>query len=222
MKIKFGLGCMVLLVWGIVLPDSLRAQNTIQKGSIEIAASGGYSAGLSTVDKFTDIADLIADLASLTGSSVTFDPGSNSKWNIGFSGGYAIRPDFMLVGEIAKTRLVNPTVTLSSLANPLEFKAGLLETTGGIQYQIPLKATKIAPFVGVAIGAARSNVSLQHSPFQVLDVNFSNYHFTQNFGGGARIYFSRNWGVRPELKIVHISNETWFRIAAGVFYQFNN
>jgi hypothetical protein len=84
---------MVLLVWGIVLPDSLRAQNTILKGSIEIAASGGYSAGLSTVDKFTDIADLIADLARLTGSSVTFDPGSNSKWNIGFLSSRGLRRD---------------------------------------------------------------------------------------------------------------------------------
>lgn len=222
MNVKFGLACAVLLAWGMFQPDSLRAQQpTVQERSFEAAVSAGFSGGVGSVDKFTDLAALIADLQTLTGGSVTFDPGSNSKWNLGVSGGYQITPEFMAIGEIVKTRMVNPTLTLSSLPIPLQFKAGLLETTGGIQYQIPIKNLKVTPFVAFAIGAARSNVSLKASPFKVLDVNFSNYHFTENFGGGGRLHLSKSWGVRSELKIVHIPHETWVRIAGGIFYQFS-
>src|SRR5215813_12982407 len=45
-------------------------------------------------------------------------------------------------------------------------------------------------------------------------------HFTVNFGGGARIYFTPSWGLRPEFKIAHIPNETWVRTSVGLFFQF--
>jgi hypothetical protein len=53
-----------------------------------------------------------------------------------------------------------------------------------------------------------------------LDLNFSDNHFIFNVGGGARIYFTDHWGVRPEFKFVHIPNESWVRSSVGLFYQF--
>jgi hypothetical protein len=218
---RFGVACLVLLAWGTLLAAPLRAQDSINNGTIEASVSVGASGGLGSVDKFTDIPALILDLTDVSGGPVTFDPGSKSKWNIGIAGGYQIRESFMVVGEIVKTRLANPTLTFSTLPAALDFKAGLLEMTGGIQYQIPLRYSRVAPFVEAAIGAARSSISIKDSPFSILDLNFSNYHLTENFGVGARIYISDKWGVRPEIKVVHIPNETWVRFAGGIFFQFN-
>jgi opacity protein-like surface antigen len=117
---------------------------------------------------------------------------------------------------------VNPTVTvnLASLPTSLDFNASLLEATGGVHYQVPLPYAKILPFVGGGIGLARTKLAVEDSTFNILDLNFSEHHFTFNFGGGARVYFSPSWGVRPEIKLVHIPDETFFRTSVGLFYQF--
>ena len=44
--------------------------------------------------------------------------------------------------------------------------------------------------------------------------------FIGNWGIGARIHLSSNWGLRPEFKVVHCVGDTWVRTAVGVFYQF--
>jgi len=158
----------------------------------------------------------------LSGGVVRFDPGSNTKWNVGVSGGYAIRPNLMVVGEVMRTRLLNPTLNFNILSVPTSvgFDASLIEATGGVQYQAPLRESKIAPFAGVQVGWADSRLAMQNSTFNVLDLNLSDNHFTVNFGGGARIYFTPSWGLRPEFKIAHIPNETWVRTSVGLFFQF--
>ena len=213
--------CTVLLASGVLFTPVLEAQATMPRGTVEAAGSAGVSAGLGSVDKFTNIAGVIGDVSNLSGGTVTFDPGSNTKWNIGVSGGYAIESNLMVVGEIVRTRLLNPTLRLNvPLVPTLGFDASLIEATGGIQYQAPLRDSKIAPFAGIGIGLARSRLALQESSFNILDLNFSDNHFALNFGGGARIYVSEKWGVKPELKFVHIPGENWVRTSFGVFYQF--
>jgi Outer membrane protein beta-barrel domain len=220
-KITLGICCVVLFTSGLLFTPSLEAQATMPQGTVEVAGSVGISSGLGSVDRFTDIAGVIRDVGNLSNATVTFDPGSNTKWNVGASGGYAIRSDFMVVGEFVRTRLLNPTLRLNvPLVPTLGFDASLIEATAGVQYQVPLRDSKVAPFAGVGIGMARSRLSLQESTFNILDLNFSDNHFVFNFGGGARVYFSEKWGVRPEFKIVHIPGENWLRTSIGLFYQF--
>jgi hypothetical protein len=216
-------GVAALLVCGFSSPLSLMAQEAITKGTVEIAGSAGFSAGVGSVDRFTDIDGLVSDLINVSGGNfVSFDPGSKTKWNIGASGGYAITPDLMLVGDIVRTRLANPILSFSGISSitSLEYNASLLEVTAGAEYNVPLRNSKIIPFAGLSFGLARSKLALKDSTFNILDVDVSDNHFTANFGGGARVYLSSNWGLRPELRIVHIPNETFVRLAAGVFVQF--
>jgi hypothetical protein len=222
-KSKFGVVGVVILVCGFFSPLSLMAQEAISKGTIEVAGSVGFSSGIGSVDRFTDIAGLVSDLTNVSGGGlVGFDPGSRTKWNIGASGGYAITPDLLLVGDIVRTRLANPTLGFNGIPSitSLEYNASLLELTAGAEYNVPLRDSKVIPFAGLSFGLARSKLALKDSTFNILDVDVSDKHFTANFGGGARVYFSSNWGVRPELRIVHIPNETFVRLAAGLFVQF--
>jgi hypothetical protein len=220
MSKRFGVVWAVMFILGASC--SLAAQNSMPQGTIEAAASVGITNGLGSVNQFTNIPGLIGDLANLSGGVVRFDPGSNTKWNVGVSGGYAIKPNFMVVGELVRTRLQNPTLNFNILSVPTSvgFDASLIEATGGVQYQAPLRESRIAPFAGVQVGWADSRLAMQNSTFNVLDLNLSDNHFTVNFGGGARIYFTPSWGLRPEFKIAHIPNETWVRTSVGLFFQF--
>jgi Outer membrane protein beta-barrel domain len=220
-KLTFAMFSMVLLASVLFSTPPLQAQATMPQGTVEVSGSAGLSSGLGSVDKFTDITGVIVDVARLSGGTVTFDPGSNTKWNVGVSGGYAIQSNLMIVGEVMRTQLINPTLRVSvPFVPPLGFDANLIEGTAGIQYQAPLRDSKVAPFAGVAVGLARSRLSLRESTFNILDLNFSDNHFIVNFGGGARVYFSEHWGVRPEFKIAHIPGETWVRTSVGLFYRF--
>lgn len=220
MSKTFGTVCAVMVILGASC--SLEAQNSMPQGTIEAGASIGISSGLGSVNQFTNIPGLIGDLTSLSGGAVRFDSGSNTKWNVGVSGGYAIRPNLMVVGELMRTRLSDSTMTFNVLSVPtsIGFDAHLMEATGGVQYQAPFLDSKIAPFAGVQIGLAHSTFDAQNSTFNVLDLNLTDNHFTVNFGGGARIYFTPSWGLRPEFKVAHIPNETWVRTSLGVFYRF--
>jgi hypothetical protein len=220
MNKRFGVLWAVIFILGV--SRSLEAQGAMPQGTIEAAASAGISNGLGSVNQFTNIPGLIGDLTNLSGGVVRFDPGSNTKWNVGVSGGYAIRSNLMIVGEVMRTRLLNPTLSFNILSVPTSvgFDASLIEATGGVQYQAPLRESRIAPFARVQIGLAHSKLDAQNSTFNVLDLNLSDNNFTVNFGGGARIYFTPSWGLRPEIKIAHIPNETWVRTSLGLFFQF--
>jgi len=220
-KITFVMVSMILLTAGVFSTPAVEAQATIPQGTIELSGTIGLSSGLGSVDKFTNIAGVIRDVSNLSGGPVIFDPGSNTKWNFGASGGYAIHTNLMVVGEMMRTQLQNPTLRLNSPPVPnLGFDSSLVEATAGVQYQVPLRDSKIGPFAGVGVGLARTRLALQESTFNVLNLNFSDNHFTFNFGGGARVHLSDHWGLRPELKYAHIPGESWVRTSVGLFYQF--
>ena len=104
---------------------------------------------------------------------------------------------------------------------PLErrFNSHLTQFTGGIQYQVPVTVWRVAPVVGVGAGVARAAMNSQDSTVS----NLSRSHSTVNFSGGARVYLSKTWGVRPEVKVMRLfsgANETVVRTSIGLFYQF--
>ena len=51
------------------------------------------------------------------------------------------------------------------------------------------------------------------------NIDFSDTDFYASFVGGARYYVKDNWGFKPELTIF-AGSDTFFRFAAGMFYQF--
>src|SRR5262245_47336379 len=112
---------------------TLEAQNAMPQGTIEATASAGISNGVGAVNQFTNIPGLIGDLANLSGGAVRFDPGSNTKWNVGVSGGYAIKSNLMVVGEVMRTRLLNPTLSFNILSVPTSvgFEVSILDGKGG-------------------------------------------------------------------------------------------
>ena len=220
MNFKLELVCLAFFVAQLVAPAALRAQQSTPERTIEVAGSVGLTGGLGSVDRFTDIMGLTSDLTNLAGGPAQFQSDSKTKWNVGISGAYTFRPNLMATAEIVRTRLENPTLTLNQ--NLLEFNAHMLEVTGGLQYEVPLRYSKVVPFAGAGLGLARSSMSVKESTFLALDANVSDNHFTVNFGAGARIHVSDRWGVRPELKVVHIPNETFLRTAVGLFFQFGS
>jgi hypothetical protein len=114
----------------------------------------------------------------------------------------------MVVGDLTYSRRAQLDVSLrpSSLSSPLTIRetAKTYEFTGGIQYLLPVKTSKAVPFLGAAFGVAHAAVSAQGSDLSGANANVSvgvGSHRLAKFGGGIRIYISRNFGVRPEFGV---------------------
>jgi len=208
-RIKLGVVFAAVLFCGVILPSSLQAQQAIEDGTIEVAGSVGLNSGV-------DLTKLLPGLDNKSGDA------EGTKWNVGASGGYAIRSNLLIVGEFMRTHLLSPSIfTLPPPSTTrLELSASMLELTAGLQYQIPIKDAKILPFLGLGAGMARIRKPLSVVNSSLSDTNTDN-EFIGNWGIGARIHLASNWGLRPEFKVVHTGvNDTWIRTTVGVFYQF--
>jgi opacity protein-like surface antigen len=208
-RIKLGVVFAAVLVCGVILPSSLQAQQAVEDGTIEVAGSIGLNSGV-------DLTKLLPGLENKSGDA------EGTKWNVGASGGYAIRSNLLIVAEFMRTHLLSPSIfTLPPPSTTrLELSASMLELTAGLQYQIPIKDSKILPFVGLGAGMARIRKPLSVVNSSLSDTNTDNA-FIGNWGIGARIHLSSNWGLRPEFKVVHTGvGDTWVRTTVGVFYQF--
>jgi opacity protein-like surface antigen len=197
-------------VYGLILPSSLQAQQAIETGTFELAGSIGLDSGV-------DLTKLLPGLDNKSGDA------EGTTWNIGAMGGYAIRSNLLVVAEFMRTRLMSPSIF--KLPPPshtqLEYSATMLELTGGLQYQIPIKGSKVHPFVGLGAGMARVRkpVTAVAGLYAGLSDTNTDNRFIGNLGIGARIHVSSRWGVKPEFKITN-SGDTWARTSVGVFYQF--
>lgn len=141
--IKFAVVIAALSVCGLILPSPLQAQ-TIDTGTIELAGSFGWNSGI-------DLTRQISGLDNKSGDA------EGTKWSIGGTVGYAFKSNFLVVGEFMRTHLLSPSIfTLPPPSmTSLELSASMMELTGGLQYQIPIKDSKILPFVGLQAGMTR-------------------------------------------------------------------
>jgi hypothetical protein len=202
----------------LLIPFPLVAQSALEPRTAEITGVVGASFGLNSVsDAFRDA--FAIDLPG--GQTLRFDPGTNTKWNYGLSGGFTVIPRLMVTGEILQTQIADPKLelTIPPVTTTINTDLSLMELTGGVQYEIPVTFTKVFPYVAGSLGWARSHIGLNASAFG-LDLKNSENDFTANYGGGARVYFSPRWGFRPEFKVVHVPDETFVRATIGVFFQF--
>jgi hypothetical protein len=206
----------MLCIAFMLAPAPLSAQSPMEQGTLDLSGSLGVSFGLNSLsDAFRREFTI-----NLPGGSVAFDPGSNTKLNYGAAVGYAVRNRLVAVGEVVRTRIADSKalVQIGPVSTSLGIHLGLLEVTGGAQYELPVANGKAFPFVAGALGFARSQASASNS--LGLDLDNAATDFTVNWGGGARIYIGPRWGIRPEFKVVHVPDETFFRAGVGVFYQF--
>lgn len=86
---------------------------------------------------------------------------------------------------------------------------------GGLQYSFRTES-RLVPYAAAGIGITRVSASVSGIG---LPVKGSNSSVMFAFGGGARYYIGRNWGIRPEL-MVFAGDGSYIRAGAGVFFQF--
>jgi len=210
------------LVWVMfVLPGF--GQAPTGKGSVEVAGSGGISSALPPASEFNDAVRTGLNLGGIANSRITITDGTKTRLNAGGSVGVAVTRDLLVVGEMAQTRFFNSTIAIRTGTATSETKLDgrLLDMTGGISYQLPLHSSVVVPFVTGSFGVSRLSVGASGGALPS-DFSLSENHLMTNWGGGARIYVSRSFGIRPEVKVIRMSDETYVRSGVAVFYQFGN
>lgn len=102
------------------------------------------------------------------------------------------------VGVADRVALTGEFSVIPAEANSYEFHAG-------VHYLIPQRRSDVVPYVAFGMGGIHSSGG--------------GTNFFLNFGGGLRYYLGQGWGLRPEFKIF-AGEDTFVRIAVGLFYQF--
>lgn len=131
---------------------------------------------------------------------------------------YAVKPRLLAVGEFSYIpgggeQVSGPGYVVKTSSRAYDFN-------GGIHFQFPLREPKAVPYVAAGLGALHGSASYTGSALgQTYSGKASSTDFYFNFGGGLRYYVSERWGLRPELKIF-AGDETYVRLAIGIFYQF--
>lgn len=144
--------------------------------------------------------------------------GIGTHGTIGGDVSYAVRERLLAVGEFSYIpggggKLAGPGYAAKWSAKAYNFN-------GGIHWEFKLKEPKAVPYVGGGVGAIHSTGSASvTAPGAGVTVKASATDFYFNFGGGLRYYISDKWGIRPELK-VFAGDDTFVRLAIGIFYQF--
>jgi opacity protein-like surface antigen len=200
--------------------QSALAQNAGRAARIELTGFGGWSAGL---DTSTD--EIAADFATglrLGGArNVQVDSGSGFQWLAGVGVGVPVGERLIVVGEFTSNRLasVSATGTVGGSRFNATASLRLSEFTAGAHYLLRPPDTAIVPYVGAAVGVVRLTATGSESTVSE-EVSVSESDSTFNFGGGVRFKLTRRSGLRPELKVVRIPDETYTRVAVGFFYHF--
>jgi outer membrane protein with beta-barrel domain len=198
---------------GVLLASSglLMAQAPTQAGAIEVAGVFGAAAHLPDLSSA-----LQSDLNQLGGPGFSVSGGSSFKWFAGGSFGYAISPNFLIVGETNYNHAGGATISYGG--DTLSTTLSLTDFTGGIHWQLPVGSSKLVPYLAVAAGGTRVAASVSGSLLPA-SVSASSTGLTVNFGGGVRYYVRPSWGIRPEVLVVRIPGTTYLRFGVGVFWQ---
>lgn len=105
----------------------------------------------------------------------------------------------------------------------VESETDSYEFHAGFHYLFPRRRARLIPYGAFGMGgiytSASTTIVSGTLPRQPMRVRASSTDFYVNVGGGLRYYLSEHWGLRPELKLF-AGQETFVRLAVGVFYQF--
>jgi hypothetical protein len=144
--------------------------------------------------------------------------GIGTHGTVGGGLAYAATERLLAVGEFSY--IPGGSEKISGEGFAVKGSAKAYDFNGGIHFQFPLKEPKAVPYVAAGVGALHSSASVRTTVMgTTVSTKASATDFYFNFGGGLRYYISDRWGIRPELKIF-AGDETFVRLAIGIFYQF--
>jgi hypothetical protein len=195
------------------------AQTSVSPASdsvaIEFSGFGGASGGLPTATLTAAFAEGLR-LGGLR--NITTTPGSSTKWLVGGSVGAGVGSRVLVTFDGSMNRLANPGFNATSLGRPvsISMRVTLFEYVGGVQYF--LARGGVEPYLAAGIGVVSVNIAAD-STTTGFETSSSESDATSNFGGGVRLYVGSSWGIRPDVRVVRLPDETFFRANVGVFYQ---
>lgn len=144
--------------------------------------------------------------------------GVGTHGTLGGGVAYAATKRVWAVGEFSY--IPGPSEMFAVLGVVGKMTARAYDFNAGIHYQFPTKELKAVPYVASGLGGLRGSASARVTYMgqsQVVKESDTSFYF--NVGGGLRYRISGNWGIRPELKIF-AGDDTFVRVAIGIFYQF--
>lgn len=210
----------VCLLTGLLLFTSAQGfgQAPTAAGRVELVGFGGISGGFPSVVEPLATGLMMGGLNSFT---VHGQRGTKPLGGCGL--GIALSRDFLITGEFLYNQFAGADVTVPvprSTPVKVGVHSNIMNVMGGFQYQIPVKSSRVVPYLAGAVGLAHERFSADVPAGGIGNFSTSNNDFTQDFGGGVRFYVSKRWGFRPEFKGVHIPDATFYRVSGGIFYQF--
>ena len=129
-----------------------------------------------------------------------------------------------LYGEYSYTRLISeefhadPLQGICRCGVKEEVRDSIMDFGGG--GELHLSGYRIQPYLVAGIGSVRISAKAAVGAFKA---TVSEYHFGSSFGGGVRLFATRNVGFSAEAKTVTIHDGgrlgRFERYALGVFYQ---
>ncbi len=196
------------------LPKSLSALAGILFASISLQAADFEVAGVFGASN--SLPNFTSSLQSGLGSGVTVSE-SGFRWLVGGSVGFGVTSRFMVLAETNVNRAWNANIAFATGLGSGSFTESvyLADYTAGVHF-MPLGRKKVSPYVAAAFGGVSQIVRATSS--EIATVSATVNDLTYNAGGGIRYHIGPSWGLRPEVKWVHIPGENFFRYGVGVFW----
>jgi hypothetical protein len=140
-----------------------------------------------------------------------FGPGTHPT--VGGSSGMAFAKYALGLIEVGFTPLGNDTLRHRT-GVPVE-SSHLYDFNTSVHIRIPIRE-RWAPY-GIVGGGLLFNSFRAISGPEGPKVAFEEFNAAFHTGAGLRYYVRRDWGIRPEFKVV-VSNRTYTRFTVGIFY----
>jgi len=137
--------------------------------------------------------------------------------DLGGGAGYRLSRRWMVTGEFHHLALKKEE---TQFGIPVKITGWEGELLGGVHILFPRREGKVEPFISV--GGGMSHESAEGTARTWRETVRARETWTSPAlfgGGGARIYISDNWGVRPEAKYM-AGTGGGVLVTIGVFYRF--
>lgn len=145
--------------------------------------------------------------AGLAGVSTnpTITGGSNLKWAAGGGVAVPLTRSLYVTGEFSREAMGGANIGFNVDGTPASLAANLsfLQITGGAQYLLGNTDRRMVPFVSGGAGAARQTLVASASQFGISS-SASSITASEYVGGGVRIKLGPSWGIRPEVRMIHV------------------
>jgi hypothetical protein len=147
--------------------------------------------------------------------------GIGTRASLGGSLGAAVNDRVFAFGEFGWVPLGGSSTSGTTPGGSFEFASSgrIVTFMVGAHYQFR-GSRSFVPYAGAALGAVHGSGSFTSTVGgSTTETSFSNGDLYLSFGGGWRYYVNNRWGFKPEM-MIFAGDDTFVRIAGGIFYQF--